>query len=111
MTIAVSGLHTAKGIAKWKAEAAKRAAVDDVARQIERITRIAAKEGIVDRAAKLMDDAARKMSRTGITYTTIERRLCRIFKVTPEAVNGRMRSVPTVVLCRQAIMYWACRRI
>ncbi|MFC5385172.1 helix-turn-helix domain-containing protein [Aquamicrobium segne] len=112
MSIAAHGRFTEAGIARWKAEAARRAAVDEVARQIERIVSVASKEGIADRTAQMMDDAARRLftPARSTTYADIENRLCRVFGVTPEAICGRSRNVPRVTLCRQAIMYWAMRR-
>lgn len=112
MRAAAYGRFTEAGIAKWKAQAARRAAVDDVANQIERIMRVASKEGITDHAAQMFDDAARKLFKPIRieTYASIEARLCRAFGVTPEEICGRARNVPRVTLCRQAIMYWAKRR-
>jgi chromosomal replication initiation ATPase DnaA len=91
---------------------ARQAALEDVTRSLERVVRVAEKEGIGNQTAKLIEEAATRLARSKgaiSSYRTVERRLCKAFRVTPAQINGRGRNSPHIVLARQAIMYWARR--
>lgn len=113
--VAVSSKFTAAGAKKRafskKDHLARQAALDDVLRSLARIERIAEQEGIWKQTAKLIEAAATRLARSKgsvTSYRVIERRICAVFRITPDHLKSQSRNA-TFVFARQAVMYWAKR--
>lgn len=119
MTIAAYGRFTEAGIKKIAARKfdrkdhlARQAALEDVKRKLATIEKIAEQENIAKQTTKLVEAAANRLARSKgsvTSYRTIEKRLCKVFRVTSADIAGRGRNSPPIVLARQAVMYWAKR--
>lgn len=66
-------------------------------------------EAALARAKAQREEMEAKGYKRRVRVADIERRACRVFKVTSEALRGQRRS-RHIVLARQFVMYWAARQ-